>query len=221
MGITNQIPSSRLLQAGVVDNTAARPASPYEGQVIFQKDTDQLLVWNGTAWVIPNQTTQNPEGFELVKTQVVGTGVSSVTVSNVFSDTYDNYKIHWSGASSLATGNGINIQMGSTTSGYFGTMIYASYAGAGPYVVGENSIANWTHCAGAAQNQIALDVDLFNPFKTQITSISALMYTDNANAGKKSGWLNDATSYTSFTFLVATGTITGGTIRVYGYRKTI
>jgi hypothetical protein len=40
----------------VIDNTAARPASPYEGQVIFQKDTDQLLVWNGTAWVIPNKT---------------------------------------------------------------------------------------------------------------------------------------------------------------------
>jgi hypothetical protein len=38
------------LKPGVVDNAAARPASPFEGQMIFQKDTDQLLVWNGTAW---------------------------------------------------------------------------------------------------------------------------------------------------------------------------
>ena len=60
MGITQQIGASSLIKPGVIDNTAARPASPYEGQVIFQKDTDQLLVWNGSAWVIPNQKTQNP-----------------------------------------------------------------------------------------------------------------------------------------------------------------
>lgn len=50
MGLTNQIPSSRLIQPGVITNASERPASPYEGQVIYQKDTDQLLVWNGTAW---------------------------------------------------------------------------------------------------------------------------------------------------------------------------
>lgn len=54
MGISQQIGASSLIKPGVIDNTAARPASPYEGQVIFQKDTDQLLVWNGTVWVIPN-----------------------------------------------------------------------------------------------------------------------------------------------------------------------
>ena len=51
MGISQQIGASSLIKPGVIDNTAARPASPYEGQVIFQKDTDQLLVWNGTAWL--------------------------------------------------------------------------------------------------------------------------------------------------------------------------
>ena len=58
MGITQQIGASSLIKPGVIDNTAARPASPYEGQVIFQKDTDQLLVWNGTTWVIPNTVAQ-------------------------------------------------------------------------------------------------------------------------------------------------------------------
>ena len=58
MGITQQIGASSLIKPGVIDNTAARPASPYEGQVIFQKDTDQLLVWNGSSWVIPNTVAQ-------------------------------------------------------------------------------------------------------------------------------------------------------------------
>jgi hypothetical protein len=50
MGITQQIGASSLIKPGVIDNTAALPASPYEGQVIYQKDTDAILVWNGTAW---------------------------------------------------------------------------------------------------------------------------------------------------------------------------
>jgi hypothetical protein len=50
MGITQQIGASSLIKPGVIDDTAARPASPYEGQVIYQKDTDAVLVWNGTAW---------------------------------------------------------------------------------------------------------------------------------------------------------------------------
>ena len=58
MGITQNTGASSQLKAGVIDNAAARPASPFEGQVIFQKDTDQLLVWNGTTWVIPNTTAQ-------------------------------------------------------------------------------------------------------------------------------------------------------------------
>lgn len=58
MGITQQIGASSLIKPGVIDNTAARPASPFEGQVIYQKDTDQLLVWNSTAWVIPNTVAQ-------------------------------------------------------------------------------------------------------------------------------------------------------------------
>ena len=56
MGITQQIGASSIIKPGVIDNTAARPASPYEGQVVFQKDTDQLLVWDGTAWYPPKNT---------------------------------------------------------------------------------------------------------------------------------------------------------------------
>jgi hypothetical protein len=33
------------------------------------------------------------------------------------------------------------------------------------------------------------------------------------------GYLNDATSYTAFTITASSGTMTGGTITVYGYRK--
>lgn len=50
MGITQQIGASSLIKPGVIDNTAARPASPFEGQMVYEKDTDMIAVWNGTAW---------------------------------------------------------------------------------------------------------------------------------------------------------------------------
>jgi hypothetical protein len=56
MGITQQIGASSLIKPGVIDNTAARPASPYEGQMVYEKDTDKVLVYNGTAWIFPNSS---------------------------------------------------------------------------------------------------------------------------------------------------------------------
>ena len=41
-----------------------------------------------------------------------------------------------------------------------------------------------------------------------------------SNAGFIGGILKDTTSHTGFTFTPASGTLTGGTIRVYGYSLT-
>jgi hypothetical protein len=57
MGITQNIGASSLIRPGVIDNAAARPASPYEGQAVYQKDTDQVFIYNGTAWVPTGNTT--------------------------------------------------------------------------------------------------------------------------------------------------------------------
>jgi len=49
MPITQQIGSSSLSKPGVCTSTT-RPATPYEGQMIYETDTDKVLVWNGSAW---------------------------------------------------------------------------------------------------------------------------------------------------------------------------
>lgn len=49
MGISSQLAASRLIQPGVC-TSSTRPASPYEGQVIYETDTDKVLVYNGSAW---------------------------------------------------------------------------------------------------------------------------------------------------------------------------
>lgn len=49
MPITSYVPSSAIAKPGVC-TSSTRPASPYEGQVIYTTDTDLLQIWNGTAW---------------------------------------------------------------------------------------------------------------------------------------------------------------------------
>ena len=50
MPITNYLPSSRLIQPGVCTSTT-RPASPFEGQHIYETDTDKTFFWNGSSWI--------------------------------------------------------------------------------------------------------------------------------------------------------------------------
>jgi hypothetical protein len=59
MPITNYLPSSRLIQPGVC-TSSTRPASPFEGQAIFETDTDRMLIWNGSSWIIPNSPASSP-----------------------------------------------------------------------------------------------------------------------------------------------------------------
>ena len=74
-----------------VCTSGTRPTAPYEGQMIFETDTDRMYVWNGSAWVIPNQTTQNPTGLELI-TSATFSGTTN-NVPYIFSSTYDNYRV--------------------------------------------------------------------------------------------------------------------------------
>lgn len=77
MGISNTIPPSRLIQPGVVANTAARPSSPFEGQAIYQADTDEVLYYNGTSWSRPWNM---PWGFVALTTNATsGTATTTET----------------------------------------------------------------------------------------------------------------------------------------------
>ena len=44
------------LRPGVCTSTT-RPQAPFEGQMIYETDTDRVLVWNASAWVMPGTST--------------------------------------------------------------------------------------------------------------------------------------------------------------------
>lgn len=50
MPISSYLAPSAIAKPGVC-TSSTRPASPYEGQFIYETDTDKTFVWNGSTWV--------------------------------------------------------------------------------------------------------------------------------------------------------------------------
>jgi hypothetical protein len=233
MPITNYLPSSRLIQPGVCTSTT-RPASPYDGQAIFETDTDRMLIWNGTAWVVPNAPAQNPTGLELITTSTcssggtasngvvtIGSAISSVVIGNAFSSIYDNYRIVISGANASIVDNSYGLRLSGSSGSTYGTFL--------KWTQFSNGTVNGTQAAtgtaffmpltGTSANTNAV-VDLWNPFLTLRTGMTG-SGTNSAYWSSMGGEDTNAVSHTGFTVLAPAGgqTLTGGTIRVYGYRN--
>jgi hypothetical protein len=164
-------------------------------------------------------TDMNAVGLWLVKSQTIGSAVSSVTVTDAFSTNYDHYKIIVQTNSIAAGGPYMTLQLGSTTTGYYWGAPVVNYAAATASAISTNNGSSWNRLGPGGTTGMAGVYDLLNPFLSKNTIISGT-YADPATAGSAgvgSGYLNNTTSYTAFTVGVTSSTMTGGTIKVYGY----
>jgi hypothetical protein len=155
-------------------------------------------------------------GMRLVKKQTVGTGVTSVNVTSAFSATYENYRIIWNGGTG-SLDNELRIQMGATTTGYyynnFGTSWTTTFVGGGSPGSGNRWEGAGTIITTTGAH---LDVEINNPFASSRTIGKGSQVT-TSSARTTMFMLNNTTSYTDFTISPQVGTLTGGTIYVYGY----
>jgi hypothetical protein len=171
-----------------------------------------------SAGEILRATDMNAVGLWLVKSQAVGTGVSSVTVTGAFSAEYDNYRITYTGGV-LSTNSNINMVLGATASGYYNQLIYAAYASTAINAnVADNNGVRWNFVGSGNTNFASLVIDIQNPFATTRTLMTTA-YRNETLYGSGGGFLDNTTSYTAFTLGLGGGTMSGGTIRVYGYRN--
>ena len=158
-------------------------------------------------------------GLVFVKSQTVGTTVSSVSVTSCFSADYDNYKITYSGGA----GSGLIslcISLGASVTGYSSIVNYALYSATGtPVSTGDNNAAKWGFVGYASTNYSSMTFDLINPFLAKFTTYGAAAWAAVTVAGTSSGIHAVASSFSGFTLTPDSGTLTGGTITVYGYRK--
>jgi hypothetical protein len=183
-----------------------------QGQTCYIEATSSYQTYNGSAWV----NLLAASGLVLVASQTIGTTVSSVTVSGAFSATYENYKITVSGGVS-STINAIQLTLGATATGYYSGGVDMTYAGA-TSAIGQANTAFWNF-GGGTTSALTGQAEILQPFAAKTTTY----FSDHAfnqtgtNGSLSRGFLNNTTSYTAFTLTTSSGTLTGGTIRVYGY----
>ena len=160
-----------------------------------------------------------PPGLVLVKSQTIGTAVSSVTVNNAFSSEFDNYEIIMSGGTQSAATD-VKMKLGSSATGYYGFLTYG--ASGSSTILGANrdnqAQFNWVGGSVAGQATHAC-VQVLAPYLSVYTKIRNAAYQNGNNYGTMQGEHRVASSFTSFELYVDAATFTGGTIRVYGYRN--
>jgi hypothetical protein len=186
-----------------------------EGQLVYLEDSNIVQYYDGSNW-----QTLGPSaaaGLELVSSTTIGTTVASVTVTGAFSATYDNYLIVVAGGVASTTSR-LRLTLGATATGYYWGGWYSVYATSDLNVNrGNNITTGWAFGEGTTGFLHAV-ATLQSPNlakNTTITSSSANTTEGHAMAG----YLSDTTQYTAFTITPSTGTLTGGTIKVYGYKN--
>ncbi len=239
MPISNQLSPSRYIQPGVVTSTT-RPTNPFQGQAIYETDTNRMYIWSGSAWVIPNQTTQNLDGLELVRPTSVTNGsinstgsiavnssITSLTVVGAFSSTYDNYRILWSG-STMTSSSGdsqLNFQFGPSSvsnynTAYYSILIYSN--GSTNLTASQSNAGQFSWMGGGSTGSGLFQMDLYGPNLAVHSRMQSSAYNswNDVYFGGVSGVHKASNQYTDFTINVTgTGTISGGTLCIYGFRK--
>lgn len=184
-----------------------------EGQMCYVEGTG-FQTYNGTAWVTWG-TAPSTGALVLIKTQTIGTSVTTVQVTSAFSSTYDNYKIMIVGGTATGVGN-MTLQLGATTTGYYASANRVTWAGVHS-VNGSSNAANWFIVGGQQTGVINADITIMGPNLAKQTVYHAHSWDQSTGGvyGPVGGWLNNTTQYTDFT--IGGATMTGGEIRVYGF----
>ena len=195
---------------GTAADTLGRLAIGTAGQVLKVNSGATAPEWGAAG---------GASGLTLVKTQTIGTSVTSVTVSDAFSSTYDNYRILISGGSGANSGS-ITMQLGSTSTGYYLAGFYQSFSATPTLNAYGFTNGSSFNCGYMAADGIGSMIDINMPYASDQTIFGVRQITlqTNGTLAQYQGYLNNTTSYTAFT-LTFEQAQTGGTIRVYGYQN--
>ena len=172
------------------------------GEVLTASDTNTYL---------------NNGGLVYITSQTIGSAVATQSVSGAFSSAYDNYLITVAGGSSSVS-EYLTLKFGSAATNYRYNFIYGNLANT-VATIGSTGAANFPYAGWANPSGLSAEIFVGNPFSSTMTFCRAFAGLSGNTAGLFSGVQIDTTSFTAFTIGIGSGTMTGGIIRVYGYRQ--
>lgn len=224
MGISNL---STGLRPGVCTSTT-RPSTPFEGQMIYETDTDLTYIYGGSAWQqVSGGTAVGNSGLVYI-TKASATSGTILSVNNCFTSTYESYLLHIVGLPTSGT-YGIDIRMrasgSDTNTGYYWGMSRVDIAAATISVDrGSNSSIMATGAIAGTAGRASSMVQVINPQLAHYTSFSSQSTDNRGSAGYGAlncgGQLTNTTQYDGFSLMfgAGSGTISSLEVKVYGYR---
>ena len=171
-------------------------------------------------------------GLVFISSTTSGSNVASFSVSNVFSSTYDNYKIIIQGGSvSNASGAGVGLRLGGTATGYAWAGYDSEYAVGNlgsirsqncPFTISGSNASAFQVAIGDNTNSINSSIEIQQPFLSKVSYLTSIFNT-TARTQQIGGLLNNNTSYTGFDMVFDSANpsarFTNIVVKVYGYKN--
>jgi hypothetical protein len=184
--------------------------------VTYTKDDDAIQVYDGSNFV----GVGSDSGLIHIETRTFTTS-SAESFNNVFSATYENYKIFSRYNTSTGSNQLMRLRVGGsddTGTGYSYVLLTTGFTNNNLRITG-TSQTSWilhTSTGGGTEQSI---VDISRPNFAQTTT-STFQSFDTSGGDTRVGslYFSAGTVFDGFTLFPASGTITG-TISVYGYAK--
>lgn len=204
--------------AGTAARASALP-SPSEGMV-SHIGGGTVEVYDGAAWVDIAPTPVSDSGLVLIDEESFS-AVSSVSLNNVFSATYENYRILATMTASGACDFYFRLRVGgsdnSTASSYIDERLQADGTTVSCFRQTEN-LATIAGLNSTYRNSFSLDI--FRPAVAEVTNYQSQNYysTNNASIRLYAGVHNQSTAYDGLTFFASGGNTFTGKLKIYGYK---
>jgi hypothetical protein len=169
-----------------------------------------------------------PQGLVLINTTSFS-GVASQSVNNVFSSTYENYRIVFT-TTNFSVSDALSFRLRASGSDYssanYSQMGTRNFSNAATIVAlnetGRTSIGLGSTNSGAG-DRCGITIDIFKPNVNFVNKVMHINVVNQDTSGlylRTQGGLADGGTYVfdGFTFIIASGNMTG-TVRTYGYNQ--
>jgi hypothetical protein len=192
------------------------------GAILTASDTNTFLNSAGLVLITSGITVSSSGGTAATinnGTVTIGTNNSSVTLSNCFNSTYDNYKVVVSGGVGSAAGDA-GLQLTGITTSVYQTNGFTMNTGSNVLAgFGNTATTSWP-VGSINATRYSYSFDLIAPFVAQQKFMLNMVGMSTTGYYQLSGLCTSTTSATGFSITGNGGlSMTGGTIQVFGYRK--
>jgi len=200
--------------------SSTRPASPFDGQIISETDTDSLQIYKGSAW-------GGVGGLQYITGATFTTATSFSLPTSTFTATYRNYRVVIN-LSALTANSTFTMRLRASGTDNTGTNYNTAWVGlnSSGSATNNNELNTSSWYLGESNTNVFYNVsfDIFQPqTATNTTYAGQRTYVNTAGTAhviqSGGGQFTGTTQFDSLSFISSVASSMTGVYRVYGYSE--